>query len=294
MAKTQVPDLLSSSERDYYAQVFGAIRGQNWAKASELLDGRDKGVLHDIARAELFLAANSPRVEMGPLLSLLNAAPDLPHAERLAILATKRGATILPDRPQMVRMANFGGLTRRGKPRSVADGTVPPTLAATIQERIVADDPAGAAAALAEQVDFLSPQARTELQQRVAWSYYLENRDQEALDMARAATRVRANGSARRTGPPGWPRGAWAIAPPRCRASKAPPPMPGTRSSAPPAITGPRARRRAAVAPIWSRPICARPANMARRSMGFLRPSSWAWPTARSARPISATMTGRR
>ena len=188
MAKTQVPDLLSSSERDYYAQVFGAIRGQNWAKASELLDGRDKGVLHDIARAELFLAANSPRVEMGPLLSLLNAAPDLPHAERLAILATKRGATILPDRPQMVRMANFGGLTRRGKPRSVADGTVPPTLAATIQERIVADDPAGAAAALAEQVDFLSSQARTELQQRVAWSYYLENRDQEALDMARAAT----------------------------------------------------------------------------------------------------------
>ncbi len=103
MAKTQVPDLLSSSERDYYAQVFGAIRGQNWAKASELLDSRDKGVLHDIARAELFLAANSPRVEMGPLLSLLNAAPDLPHAERLAILATKRGATILPDRPQMVR-----------------------------------------------------------------------------------------------------------------------------------------------------------------------------------------------
>jgi len=188
VAKTQVPDLLSSSERDYYSQVFGAIRGQNWAKASELLDRREKGVLHDIARAELFLAANSPRVEMGPLLSLLNAAPDLPHAERLASLATKRGATILPDRPQMVRMANFGGLTRRGKPRSVADGTVPPTLAATIQERIVADDPAGAAAALADQVDFLSPQARTELQQRVAWSYYLENRDQEALDMARAAT----------------------------------------------------------------------------------------------------------
>lgn len=188
VAKTKVPDLLSSSEREYYAQVFGAIRGQNWAKASELLDSRDKGLLHDIARAELYLAANSPRIEMGPLLSLLNAAPDLPHAERLAILATKRGATILPDRPQMVRMASFGGLTRRGKPRSVADGTVPPSLAATIQERIVADDPAGAAAALAEQIDSLSPHARTELQQRVAWSYYLENRDQEALAMARAAT----------------------------------------------------------------------------------------------------------
>ena len=188
IAKTRVPDLLSSSERQYYAEVFGAIRGQNWSRAAELLDSHDKGVLHDIARAELYLAANSPRIEMGPLLSLLNAAPDLPHAERLAILATKRGATILPDRPQTVRMASFAGVTRRGKPRSVADGTVPPSLAAKIQERIVADDPSGAAAALAEQVDFLSPQARTELQQRVAWSYYLENRDQEALDMARAAT----------------------------------------------------------------------------------------------------------
>jgi len=188
IAKTQVPDLLSSADRQYYTEVFAAIRGQNWTKASELLDSREKGLLHDIARAELYLAASSPRVEMGPLLSLLNAAPELPHAERLATLATKRGATILPDRPQTVRMASFAGVTRRGKPRSVSDGTVPSSLAAKIQERIVADDPAGAAAALAEQADFLSPQARTELQQRVAWSYYLENRDQEALDMARAAT----------------------------------------------------------------------------------------------------------
>lgn len=188
IAKTQVPEQLSSAERQYYTDVFTAIRSQNWARASELLDSREKGLLHDIARAELYLAASSPRVEMGPLLSLLNAAPELPHAERLATLATKRGASILPDRPQAVRMASFAGLTRRGKPRSVADGTIPPSLAAQIQERIVADDPAGAAAVLAEQVDLLSPHARAELQQRVAWSYYLENRDSEALQMARAAT----------------------------------------------------------------------------------------------------------
>lgn len=188
IAKTQVPDQLSSADRAYYAEVFSAVRSQNWPKASELLDSRDKGLLHDIARAELFLAANSPRVEMGPLLSVLSAAPELPHAERLATLATKRGATILPDRPQTVRMASFAGLTRRGKPRSVADGSAPASLSAQIQERIVADDPAGAAAILAEQVDLLSPHARAELQQRVAWSYYLENRDSEALQMARAAT----------------------------------------------------------------------------------------------------------
>jgi soluble lytic murein transglycosylase len=203
VAKTQVPEQLSSSDRQFYAEVFGAIRGQNWSRAAELLDSRDKGLLHDIARAELFLAANSPRVEMGPLLSLLNAAPELPHAERLAGLATKRGATILPDRPITVKMASFAGVTRRGKPRSVSDGTVPSALAARIQERIVADDPAGAAAALSEYPDPLSPHARTELQQRVAWSYYIENRDDEALDLARAA----ANGAGDWVGEAHWTAG---------------------------------------------------------------------------------------
>lgn len=188
VAKTQVPDQLSSSERQFYTEVFGAIRAQNWARASELLDSRDKGALHEIARAELYLAASSPRVDMGPLLSLLNSAPELPHAERLAGLATKRGATILPDRPVTVQMASFAGVTRRGKPRSVSDGTVPSALASRIQERIVGDDPAGAAAILTDHIDTLSPSARTELQQRVAWSYYIENQDHEALALARAAT----------------------------------------------------------------------------------------------------------
>lgn len=188
VGKTQVPVQLSSGERQYYGEVFAAIRAQDWAKAETLLNSRDKGTLHEMARAELYLAANSPRVEMGPLLSLLNSAPELPHAERLAGLAAKRGATILPDRPATVQMSSFAGVTRRGKPRSVSDGTVPSTLAAQIQERIVADDPAGAAAVLASQIDTLSPYARTELQQRVAWSYYIENQDTEALALARAAT----------------------------------------------------------------------------------------------------------
>lgn len=203
VSKTEVPEQLSSSERQYYAEVFGAIRGQNWSKAGELLDSRDKGLLHDIARAELYLAANSPRVEMGPLLSLLNNAPELPHAERLSSLALKRGATILPDRPATVQMSSFAGVTRRGKPRAVSDGTVPPALAAQIQERIVADDPAGAASILSEQIATLSAHARTELQQRVAWSYYIENRDAEALELARAA----ANGAGDWVGEAHWTAG---------------------------------------------------------------------------------------
>lgn len=209
VAKTQVPQQLSSADRQFYAEVFAAIRAQNWAKAEDMLSNRDKGALHDIAKAELYLAANSPRVEMGPLLSLLNAAPELPHAERLASLASKRGATLLPDRPATVQMASFAGLTRRGKPRSVSDGTVPPALAAQIQERIVADDPAGAAAILAEQLDTLSPHARTELQQRVAWSYYIENQDSQALAMARAAT----NGGGDWVGEAHWTAGlaAWRL-----------------------------------------------------------------------------------
>ncbi|WP_373487842.1 lytic transglycosylase domain-containing protein [Blastomonas sp.] len=209
VAKTQVPEQLNNSDRQFYAEVFGAIQGQNWQRAEEMLASRDKGALHEIARAELYLAANSPKVEMGPLLSLLSASAELPHAERLARLAEKRGATILPDRPQTVRMASFAGVTRRGKPRSISDGTVPSALAARIQERIVADDPSGALDILNAQLDTLSPSARSELQQRVAWSFYIENRDAEALALARLAT----NGTGDWVGEAHWTAGlaAWRL-----------------------------------------------------------------------------------
>src|SRR3546814_16566926 len=58
-----------------------------------------------VALAELYLARNSPKVELFDLLKLLNTAPSLPQADQLARLAQKRGATILPSLPQVQKLA---------------------------------------------------------------------------------------------------------------------------------------------------------------------------------------------
>jgi len=181
------PAPLDQDDARYYRSLFAAIHGEDWAGATARLAERDAGPLHDVARAELYLAANSPRVELGPLLALLGQSPDLPQAEQLSRLAAKRGATILPDRPQIRQLAFFGGIPRRGKPKPVADGTIPADMAARIQDRIVNDDPGGARALLAQIDPMLSADARTEWRQRVAWSYYIENQDREALGAAREA-----------------------------------------------------------------------------------------------------------
>src|SRR3546814_2002193 len=54
-------------------------------------------------------------------------------------------------------------------------------LAASIPDRIKNDDPAGAEALLNVVIDKLSPAARAEWTQKVAWSYYIENDDANAL-----------------------------------------------------------------------------------------------------------------
>ena len=183
-----VSSQLGNRDENYYRDVFAAIHAEQWDRASALLAERDGGLLHDVAKAELYLAANSPRVELGPLLALLTDAAYLPQAEQLGRLAARRGATILPSTPQMQQLASFGGLSRRGKPRPVSDYAMPETTASAILESIKNDDPQTAAAMLASVEGGLSDQARTEWRQRVAWSYYIENNDSMALDMAERAT----------------------------------------------------------------------------------------------------------
>ena len=187
-----VPKQLDKSERQYFSKVFEAIHAQQWETAQNLLAERegksDRGVLFEVAKSELFLAANSPRVEMGPLLGLLESASDLPSAEQLGRLAEKRGATILPARPQYRQLASFAPAPTRGKPRSVNDGSAPAELTAQIQDHIVNDDPAGAQILLEAAQDGLSDASKTELRQRVAWSFYIENQDRSAWDMARLAS----------------------------------------------------------------------------------------------------------
>lgn len=55
-----VPELLSRSDKAYYADLFQAIDRQDWSRVDAMLAERDDGPLHHVARAEYYLAATSP------------------------------------------------------------------------------------------------------------------------------------------------------------------------------------------------------------------------------------------
>lgn len=178
--RTAVPALLSQEDRTYYKQVFGAIEREDWAQVQTLLAQRADGPLHAVARAQFYLAASSPRTELAPLSQLLSAAPDLPWAEQLSRLALKRGASELPALPSAQPMVSLPGLPKRIKPRPVADGTMPESVALAIQDRIKNDDPMGARVLLDGIEASLSVEARAEWHQRVGWAFYIENDDANA------------------------------------------------------------------------------------------------------------------
>jgi soluble lytic murein transglycosylase-like protein len=115
------PSVLSASERTDYQAVWTAIRSGDWAGANARLDAMGDGPLHAVARAEIYLAKGSPRVELEPLLALIAKAPDMPAAEQLARLAQARGATQLPFVAQPQKLVWQGEQPRRARVRATAD-----------------------------------------------------------------------------------------------------------------------------------------------------------------------------
>ncbi|OWR01463.1 lytic murein transglycosylase [Sphingopyxis witflariensis] len=190
-APQTVPDILSSKQKQLYTQVVTAIRGQRWADAKALLDGADNGPLSDFLRAELLTAANSPRAEVADIMPILSRSPQLPQAEQLGRLAAKRGATDLPSFPTQMRLDWAGSAPRRIGADSVSGDPFAASLASSIPDRIKNDDPAGAEALLNNVIDRLTPDSRDEWRQKIAWSYYIENDDNNALRLALACTEGR-------------------------------------------------------------------------------------------------------
>lgn len=174
------PTVLSRSEKDAFSDIYATIRAENWDDAAKLIDRMPAGPMAAMARAELYLAPNSPKVDAGQLQTLLNAAPYLPQAERLENMARKRGAEALPTRPSIRRFAYLGGAPKRDLPTNVADDG----LRGEIQAYIKNDDPRSAEALLVGKTDYLFDDALTELRYRIAWSYYIENDDASAKRLA--------------------------------------------------------------------------------------------------------------
>ena len=193
------PSVLSAQERSNYREIFAAIAASDWSGAAARLDAAGDGPLHGVARAQLYLAKGSPEVSLHQLMELLGQAPDLPQAPQLARLATTRGAEMLPDLPKAQTLIWQGSQPRRERIKSVRGDPAAAALDAQIQPLIVADQPREAEALLDLSAD-LGSEARTEFQQRIAWSYYLTGDDRAARALADKA----------RVGPGEWAlQGEW-------------------------------------------------------------------------------------
>ena len=180
-----VPAQLDRAQREAYQAVFAALRESRWQDAQLRLDAMPTGPLHTVARAELFTAKGSPRVELEPVLTLLAAAPELPQAEALARLARTRGAVELPPLPVARLLLWQDGAPVRVRARATRGDEAAAVMAAAMQPFVKADDGAGAEALL-NATNGLTPEAATEWQQRVAWMYYLSGDDANARRVATA------------------------------------------------------------------------------------------------------------
>ncbi len=179
-----VPELLSRSDRDYYTALFGAIDKEDWSKVNSMLADRTDGPLHEVAKAEFYLHANSPKVELSAITAWLEKGRNLPQADQLARLGITRGLQSAPDLPQQQQMVAQPYASKRIRPRTVTDGSMPETVKSGILDHIKNDNPDGARQLLDGIDAGLSSEARAEWRQRVAFSYYIENNDPAALAVA--------------------------------------------------------------------------------------------------------------
>jgi soluble lytic murein transglycosylase-like protein len=187
-AQSRSPAQLSEADAAYYRSVFAAIDAEKWDDVTRLLSERNGGLLHPVVQAEFYLHARSPRVELPQIEQWLERGRNLPMATQLARLGQTRGMEEVPRLPEESRMRSIGGFPRRTRPGTIDDTTMPDKVRVSILEAITNDDP-DAARLLLDGVDaLLSAEARAEWRQRVAWAYFIENMDTQALDMARTVS----------------------------------------------------------------------------------------------------------
>ncbi|WCP11709.1 Endo-type membrane-bound lytic murein transglycosylase A [Sphingobium sp. AntQ-1] len=189
------PLQLGDGDKARYRAIFSALQAQQWSEAKAMIAALDaQDAVRPLALSELYLAKGSPRVELFDLLDLINKAAWLPKADQLSRLAQKRGATILPDLPQIQKMVWLGSAPRRQYVAAIKTDALAQALAGQIQTYVKNDDPAGAEGLLATGEAGLTSEGLTEVRQRVAWAYYIENDDVNARRMAVSALETRTGG----------------------------------------------------------------------------------------------------
>ena len=177
---------LGPNARTLYQDIFAAIKASQWEVASAKIAAMPEGPLHNVARAELYLAKGSPKVDGETLAVLAEQARDLPQAQALVRIAKARGVEALPALPATQNLSWLGSAPRRGK---VAGSEARSTaMAAAVAPLLKNNQPNEAEAVVERAADGLTPETLTEWQHRVAWSYYLTGDDVAARRLAAKAS----------------------------------------------------------------------------------------------------------
>ncbi len=166
-----------------WREVFDAIDRQQWMIAQAGINFLPNDILKPLAKAELYTARNSPKVDGFALQSVVAQAPELPQAEQLARMAQGRGGAnllIIPRKPTVT----LGYAPVRYRAKNVTGEPYADQLRTALQPLIDANDAATAEALLIQYGPQLSFEARAEMGQRVAWIYYILGLDLDARRVA--------------------------------------------------------------------------------------------------------------
>lgn len=187
-AKTKtLPVQLGPNARAQYRAIFDDIDSERWTDATTKLDVMPEGPLHSVARAAIYTAKGSPKVEGSLLAALATTAPSLPEAPALVRLASARGVASLPTLPEPHTLGWLGTSPRRGRTATTEGDTIASTMGQRIVQFIKDDSPSEAEALLVSNEPNLTPEGLTEWRQRVAWAYYIEDDDSNARRVATTA-----------------------------------------------------------------------------------------------------------
>ena len=163
-----------------WAGVLLAVGNSDWEGARLGIEALPNDLLKPYARAELFTAKGSPKVDAGPIMALLAEAPELPQAEQLARMAVTRGAIEPPAIIWPRATVALGSAPRRGKTRPVEGDPAADALRTALEPFVKVDDGPGAEALMLQALPTLSYEGRAEAAQRIAWIYFVSGRDADA------------------------------------------------------------------------------------------------------------------
>ncbi|WP_309603251.1 lytic transglycosylase domain-containing protein [Sphingomonas sp.] len=164
--------------------VFAAIRAEDWVDARAGIEALGDHPLKPVAKAELFTAKNSPKADLSAILALLGEAPELPQAVQLQRMAVARGAVDTPSIVTPARVVPLTSAPRRHRSTPVRGEPAADALRSAMEPLVKADLAVDAEALYAAAAPTLSPEARAEAAQRVAWIYYVTGLDADARRVA--------------------------------------------------------------------------------------------------------------